>query len=107
MARQLTRHVDSTDIQGEGTWVEFKRMTYGESKRFAALQGVNGMVLEEQFSLIDSILQSHIAGWNWTDEHGKPLPCPSDDAAVIDNLTNEEMTWLTEQLVGGSSNAKK
>jgi hypothetical protein len=49
----------------------------------------------------------HVVEWNWTDGEGKDLPYPKNDATVIDRLTNEELAFLNQAIVGRSEADRK
>lgn len=49
----------------------------------------------------------HIIAWNWADENENPLPLPSEDASVVDALTNDEAAFLGQALAGGSEEETK
>jgi len=54
----------------------------------------------EQFETNTELLRGYIVGWNWVDDDGKDLPQPQDAPDIFDELTNDEITWLTEHLMG-------
>ena len=60
--RKTTYKIDSTDVQGEDSWVELSYMAWGEVQ--AAMSGD----LKS-----DAILEAHVKEWNWVDEDGEPL----------------------------------
>lgn len=97
--RQTTKRAASDKIQGEGSYVIFKRVTVGE---FRSLQNEQG-----EKSLIEvglQLIETHLIDWNWVDDEGKTLPLPSEDPSVIDNLYDEEATFLAEALLGDQKN---
>lgn len=66
--RKTTYRVDSTEVQGEGSWIELTYLTHGEVQ--ASLKAKGG---DDQ-----ELLQRHIVAWNWVDSEGKPLGDPKD-----------------------------
>ena len=98
--RQHIQHVLSDKVQGKGSWVDFRRMTVGEAKavRAAAKEHSDPEREDENEAWAQenstALMQSHIIDWNWIDEDGNPLPLPSDDATVIDRLTDLELEFL-------------
>ena len=77
--------IESTEIQGEGSWVEFQRSTWG----------MIGQIPEGDRTG-KRLLEMCIVGWNWTDDDGKPLPLPGETPGIIDTLPQEEANWLMQ-----------
>ena len=48
---------------------------------------------------IDS-LKVHVRSWNWEDDDGNPLPQPQEDPNVFDELTDTEITFLLNEMMG-------
>ena len=95
MPRKPNRQVDSAEVQGEGSYVVFRRLLWGEfqdlSRRHEAKE-----ITDDQHS--SGILGRQVAGWNWTDESGQALPVPQTDPSVLSRLTDEEVGWLIQQI---------
>jgi len=79
--------VDSSEVQGEGSYVKFCRLTYGEMRP----------LLERTETLLTTdLLAASIVEWNWVDDNGDPLPIPNSDPDVMKTvLVHEEINWLT------------
>jgi hypothetical protein len=101
MQKSVNTHF-TTDLQGEGSFVTVRRMKYGEKKQFKA-------VVREEFRKtagelgegpLEDRICGHVIAWNWTDEEGKTLPLPKDDPEVLDRLTEEEVLFLTQAIMG-------
>jgi hypothetical protein len=71
--------VESDEVQGPGSWVDFQRPTWGMTASVT-----NGREL----------LGLCIVGWNWTDDDDQPLPLPKDTPGMIDQIPQVEATWL-------------
>jgi hypothetical protein len=77
--------VECDKVQGEGSWVELTRLTWGE------VEAIMGKTADTNKTLAD-----HVKGWNWVydkvDAEGNPLSMslPSEDAAVSGSLTYDE-----------------
>lgn len=86
MQRLSVVKVDASSVQGEGAYVYWKRMTWGERKAIMA---------EAQADKLDTtaLILDHIAGWNWIDADGKPLPIPQS-IEEMETLYEEEITFL-------------
>ena len=95
MARKLTHRHDSKAVQGEGTWVELRKLTMGEMKRIG--QDVDA---EGNIPFSERKIRECVTAWNWTDEDGNALPIPSEDEAVLDALTSDEFDYLCKCIVG-------
>ena len=107
MPRQKrTVEVDSSRVQGEGSWVRISKMTWGEIKAMRAKsKEAEGDDDEEgdadlAFEMGEETIVKHVIGWNWADEDEKPLPQPQDDPAVFDTLTDDEFGFLAEAIAG-------
>lgn len=90
--RRGVRRVDSSAVQGDGTWVDIKAMTWGEVKAIRA--EAKDADDEARIGMSDDRLRAQILDWNWVDFDGEPLPTPLEDPSVIDALTDEEVGWL-------------
>lgn len=89
--------VDSAEVQGEGSWVEFQRPTWG----------MIGQVNDGK-SHPNLLLELAVVDWNWTDDNGDPLPLPKDEAGLIERLPAQEAHWLLENSeIGKRNEAKK
>lgn len=77
--------IPSTDIQGEGSWVEFQRSTWG----------MIGEIPQDDRTG-KRLLELCVVDWNWTDDDGQPLPLPSETPGMIDTLPQEEANWLMQ-----------
>lgn len=98
MSRPRVIRVDASSVagQGEGSWVEWKRMTYGERRE--ALE--KWLALEEgpeRVEFVEALLYGHLVGWNFKDDQGLPLPLPRSVADEAD-LYDEEVNFLYDTL---------
>jgi len=76
-----------------------------EAMRKNEAQGEDAGGLETYADSMD-LLRSHVLEWNWVDDNGDPLPQPQESVEVFDELTDDELRFLTEKLTGneGSKN---
>jgi len=65
--RQTFRRFPSDEVQGEGSWVELKYMTWGNATR--AFKGEYDAT---------PMIKEHLVDWNWVDEDGKKLEMSAD-----------------------------
>jgi hypothetical protein len=102
--RQTTRRIASDEVQGEGSYVTLRAMSYG-FVRDAGRQAVfdsdgkprTDASLDEQLKVFDKLIIDSIVEWNWVDDKGEPLPVPtvSDD---LDRLMNTEIKFLMDHI---------
>ena len=98
------RRVDSEVVQGDGSWVDMLRP---KGRALKEAMRVNSDNIGEDgdkdglksYEYNEGFLQAHIKGWNWVDDDGEPLAQPKDDIAVFDELTLEEVNFLSEHLM--------
>lgn len=118
--RQITRRVETPEIQGEDSWIALRPMTVGEAlrlqrgaekmpglgKRFIALVKRLFRIKENSYpksrayeSSMKRIL-AFVADWNWVDDRGEPLPNPRQNPDVVKHLTNTEVLALAKIIYG-------
>jgi len=115
--RASVRTFDTSDVQGDGSWIKLRPMTLGE---VLSLQGdaeeqrgflyrlgrFLGRLLRKRPSPSQLARQNmttvirYVRGWNWVDDEGNPMPLPSDDPRVLDRLTMAEMQCITDCVNG-------
>lgn len=89
--RILTFRVEASEVQGEGSWVELRYLTYGEHQ--VSLKGKG----DDQ-----ELLRNHVVDWNWVDSEGKPFGKPAE---CIDDLFMSERWFLLGKLFTPNSEA--
>ena len=96
--RQSVFLVPSDEVQGEGSWIKLKAIKYGLSKRVAVeLEGVSDA---EKLEVNARLIAEHLLGWNWVDDNDEPLPVPSENPDVLDDLTSQELEFIGEAMQG-------
>lgn len=86
--RQNTRTVKSDEVQGEGSYVVIRRLSFGDVLR------LSDMVKEDRYqAAAHELVPLLVKQWNWVDDGGGPLPVPVDSAGV-DALSSEEVGFL-------------
>ena len=98
--RKAGTRIDTTAVQGEGSYVILRRLTVGEIKTLRRDKDT------DKFDLTEEMVRAHIVEWNWCDEGGNPLPQPGEHPEVFDQVTDEELAFLAEQ-VSGNAEARK
>lgn len=95
----LVRH-PSEELQGDGSYVLLRNITWGEMKRRGWLTGERTEGKDRKIDEAEKIFEFCVADWNWVDDEDNPLPLPKDDPAVLDKLTYAESTFIMEKLFG-------
>lgn len=89
--RQRVKQVKSEAVQGADSWVKIRKPTVAEAREM--LKDPEGT----------SRLQNVVLAWNWVDDDGNPLTQPSEDAAVFEQLTADEITFINDALTTGAT----
>lgn len=87
--------VDSSAVQGEGSFVTLRKPSWKAMRK--AMKGIDlqgGDQSETGLAMMDQLLPEMVVAWDWTDMEGKPLPLPSEDASVWDDLDPTEAMFL-------------
>lgn len=106
MPRITSKRVETPDLQGEGSYVVFRRLSWGaakEARRFVMIGDVHNradltvdqiekMIADEEKLTLELVLNG-VLSWNWQDEEGKDLPIPKS-TEDLDKMTAEEVQFL-------------
>lgn len=95
--RQTVVKHKSDEIQGDGSYVVLSAIKVREIREIRRKEKEESA---DTFEEGMKILKNHIVGWNWVDDEGEPLPLPKEDSEVIDELTEDEATFLVNLLMG-------
>lgn len=122
--RQGQMRVDSAEVQGEGSFVVVRRVSYEMRQRATQmLAAANGGVVPREMAQVSermmsaeylaqndqftrALLEQYVVDWNWVDYAGKALPLPADMPGVIGQLTDEEVAFLARAINGGRTAAE-
>lgn len=96
--RKGFKRVDSSAVQGEGSYVEFYNLRLGQAREILRLGDEVADNTEADIDATGQQFTKLMRGWNWVDDEGKPLPLPAEDPAVLESLTLEEWNFLGEQV---------
>lgn len=100
MARQVkTKRVETTDLQGEGSYVVLRSPKWGLLRK-AQKQAASSGDAAAGMTFADELLVKSVLDWNWTDDDGQPLALPKDAPAVLDDLDSDEVAFLIEKITG-------
>jgi hypothetical protein len=104
--RQNVKTVDTDEVMGAGSWIKIRSLTVGENNQFVrAFQSAQALYAVEpldmvSFAALEDEMRAIICGalldWNWVDSDGEYLPSPHNNPALMDQLTQEEMSFLME-----------
>jgi len=98
MPKRLYKHTyDSSAVQGEDSFVTITALTVKEIRAARSDKDQNFF----EFGL--QIIQEHVLDWNWVNNAGEPLPSPSDNPDVVDELTENEATFLANLFINGGT----
>lgn len=100
--RRNIRRVASDAVQGAGSWVSVRIISFGEAKRITAETGNADANSAATIAMTERLIREHLVDWSWRDDNGNPLPLPSQDANVIDQLTVEEIAFLGTAINGNA-----
>lgn len=89
--RQIVIRVDTSEVQGEGAYLDYRALTWGERKEL--IQKFQDLEGEEFERFLGSVIFDHLAGWNWTDGDGLALPLPTA-LSDLDSYTVDEVKFL-------------
>jgi hypothetical protein len=120
MARIASKRIDTTDLQGEGSYILLKPVSYKvakEARYFMIVGDVKGRVdmtddqkdahMKRESELTEEMIFNSVIGWNWQDENGVDLPLPrkSED---LDLLTADEVGFIVTSItsMGQGNDAK-
>jgi len=105
MPQILIDRVDSASVQGEGSYVLLKKMTHGEVKTFN--RAMAAAAKSEDETPLQIIIRTQVMEWNWSDAEGVAFPLPKDEPEILERLTEAELLFLTQSIMGVSSAKSK
>lgn len=88
MSRISSVKIDASSVQGEGAFILWRRITWGERK---ALQET---AKEGKLQPLE-VLVTYLEDWNWVDGNGDPMPLPKT-VEELDPLFDEEIEFLAD-----------
>jgi len=112
MPRVTSRRVETPELQGEGSFVVFRKLSHGavkEVRRFMVIgdvkerkdltvEQIDEMIAKEEMLTLE-LVSNGIAEWNWQDENGNPLPIPKT-TEDLDKMTDEEVQYIVMGCIG-------
>jgi hypothetical protein len=113
--RQGKVRVESDEVQGKGSFVVVRRLSYGQKRAATRMVAraaggtiptdlkAEGLTIDAEYlndndAFTGQLLQENVLEWNWVDFDGNPLRLPKDDPGVIDQLTDDEVEFLVRHI---------
>lgn len=118
--RQNTVKVDSAEVQGEGSYVVLRRMSWArqnEAQRLlaeaaggqlpsdASEMKLSGAFIQTNAEYTRQLLSESVVEWNWVDDDEKPMPLPSAAGQTLD-LSTDEVQFILTHLRGKPADLK-
>lgn len=114
--------VDAAEVQGDGAFVVVRKLGYAQRQaanrmmaeacggKLPQRQEDADITLSSEFlagndAYTRKLLMENVVAWDWVNDDGEKLPLPSANPAVIEDLTEEEVTFLTKAIQGGAAPA--
>jgi len=109
--RKNTFRVAADEVQGEGSWVDLRRLSWEQQRRAQRLLAEHAggelprdttkvpltvAFLEVNSEFTREMLASGVAAWNWVDDQGQALPLPAAGGMVL--LSDQEVAFLVVAL---------
>ena len=90
------RVVDSSEIQGEGSFVKFKNVSLTDILKYS--QGADNKLDDQDAAQMGlQVLDDMIIEWDWVDDDDQPLPVPAENPGTIASLPFQESSWLLKE----------
>lgn len=106
MTRVTSKRIETPSVQGEGSFIVVKPVSYSMRKKARSyisnkqvVAKDQGNVFDEELKLTEEMIFTSVVEWNWTDDAGEPLPLPrkSED---LDLLTIDEVDLIVKSITG-------
>lgn len=99
--RKRRIRIDTPDLQGEDSWVEFLKVNGEDGIRLLEIQ--QGLVasdndrtiLLESIRETSSMVLKYLVDWNWVDDDDRPLKRPAEYEDLTRILSYEEIMGLS------------
>lgn len=93
------RVLDSSSIQGEGSFVKIKNLSISEIMQSLGNRDQGNGKLSEQESaeLGLRVLDQMVVDWDWVDDDDNPLPIPAENPGTVAALPFPEASWLLQE----------
>lgn len=94
--------VASDEVQGPGSYVTLRKPNWKVMRGIMAAQGQGASDATLGVQTLETAIPAMIADWNWAKEDGDgqeiPLPIPSQNASVMDELEIDEIMFLIQHV---------
>lgn len=88
MIRVSSVKIDASSVQGEGAYILWRRITWGERKTLQETAKKGELQPLE-------VLVTYLEDWNWVDNNGESMPIPKT-VEELDPLFDEEIEFLAD-----------
>ena len=114
MTRVTSKRIETTNLQGEGSFIVVKPVSYSTAKKARAFLFVEGGntteekqgLADEQTQFTEKMIFESVVSWNWTDDENNPLPIPRK-TEDLDALTVEEVNFIVQSITGMTGTQEK
>ncbi len=90
----------SDEVQGTGSFVVVKPLTWGEMKNHGFLKPDDKDKNRVKLEQAEKLFVHCIVDWNWTDTEGVAIKLPRQDPSVVNDFTDEEVAFLLQSIMG-------
>lgn len=111
--RKRVRRFASDEVQGKSSWVTIASMVVADQRKalkelakIEASEATGTDLTIANFEAGVRMMKTHVREWNWVDDDGNPLSLPKDDPEVLEQLTDDEVAFLTKCIRGPEEDAK-
>lgn len=102
--RQGIRRVDSAEVMGEDSYVEFTPIIYARAKQAAKQKDDKDDI--EKADLVIDLIAGALRAWDWVGFDDAPLLLPKTGPELEEMLTVNEVQFLTREMVGSVEQRK-
>jgi hypothetical protein len=88
---KLQKKVDSTEVQGKGSWVLLRSPVIDD---LTALEMPPEGDRKASIEFGRELLKSLVMDWDWVDDEGNPLPKPPDEPEILARIPLSEVMFL-------------
>jgi hypothetical protein len=107
MTRVTSKRIETKDLQGEGSYIVVKPVSYSTAKKARAFvlnvpgdnQKARSKQAEDEIQFTEKMIFESIVEWNWTGDDDQPLPIPRK-TEDLDALTVEEVNFIVQSITG-------
>ena len=95
--RKSVKTIKSDEVQGEGSYIRIVQLKVRKIREMRERVEAEKM---DMFEVGLELVEDQVLEWNWVGDDGEPLPQVKDSPEVLNELTEEEATFIVNQLIG-------